>query len=67
MGEAMTMGASYNVSLENILSSYASLTKQGRTAATAQTQLKSMIQELGDTGSNVGKILQEKPVSPLPH
>ena len=60
MGEAMTMGASYNVSLENILSSYASLTKQGRTAATAQTQLKSMIQELGDTGSNVGKILQEK-------
>ena len=40
MGEAMTMGASYNVSLENILSSYASLTKQGRTAATAQTQLK---------------------------
>lgn len=60
MGEAMTMGASYNVSLENILSSYASLTKQGRTAATAQTQLKAMIQELGDTGSNVGKILQEK-------
>lgn len=60
MGEAMTMGANYNVSLENILSSYASLTKQGRTAATAQTQLKSMIQELGDTGSNVGKILQEK-------
>lgn len=60
MGEAMTMGASYNVSLENILSSYASLTKQGRTAATAQTQLKSMIKELGDTGSNVGKILQEK-------
>ena len=47
MGEAMTMGASYNVSLENILSSYASLTKQGRTAATAQTQLKAMIQELG--------------------
>ena len=40
MGEAMTMGANYNVSLENILSSYASLTKQGRTASTAQTQLK---------------------------
>lgn len=60
MGEAMTMGSSYNVSLENILSSYASLTKQGRTASTAQTQLKSMIQELGDTASNVGTILQEK-------
>lgn len=60
MGEAMTMGASYNVSLENILSSYASLTKQGRTASTAQTQLKAMIQELGDTGSNVGKVLEEK-------
>lgn len=60
MGEAMTMGASYSVSLENILSSYASLTKQGRTASTAQTQLKSMIQELGDTASNVGVILQEK-------
>ena len=60
MGEAMTIGASYNVSLENILSSYASLTKQGRTASTAQTQLKAMIQELGDTGSNVGEILKEK-------
>lgn len=60
MGEAMTMGSSYNVSLENILSSYASLTKQGRTASTAQTQLKAMIQELGDTGSNTGKILEEK-------
>ncbi|MDB8575607.1 phage tail tape measure protein [Turicibacter sanguinis] len=60
MGEAMTMGASYNVSLENILASYASLTKQGRTASTAQTQLKAAIQELGDTGSTVGKIIQEK-------
>lgn len=60
MGEAMTMGASYNVNLENILSSYASLTKQGRTASTAQTQLKAMIQELGDTGTEVGKILKEK-------
>lgn len=60
MGEAMTMGASYNVNLENILSSYASLTKQGRTASTAQTQLKTMIQELGDTGTEVGKILKEK-------
>lgn len=60
MGEAMTMGASYNVSLENVLSSYASLTKQGRTASTAQTQIKAALQELGDTGSNVGQILQEK-------
>ena len=60
MGEAMTMGASYSVSLENILSSYASLTKQGRTASTAQTQLKAMIQELGDTASSVGVILEEK-------
>lgn len=60
MGEAMTMGASYNVNLENILSSYASLTKQGRTASTAQTQLKAMIQELGDTGSSVGEILKDK-------
>ena len=40
MGEAMTMGANYNVTLEDILASYASLTKQGRTASTAQTQLK---------------------------
>ena len=60
MGEAMTMGANYNVALEDILASYASLTKQGRTASTAQTQLKAMIQELGDTGSSVGKVLEEK-------
>ena len=50
MGDALTMGYNYNVSLEDILASYASLTKQGRDAASAQTQLKSVVQELGDTG-----------------
>lgn len=60
MGDALTIGANYNVSLEQILAAYASLTKQGRTADVAQTQLKSTIQELGDTGSAAGKLLQEK-------
>ena len=50
MGDALTIGANYNVSLEQILAAYASLTKHGRTADIAQTQLKSTIQELGDTG-----------------
>ena len=59
MGDALTIGANYNVSLEQILAAYASLTKQGRTADIAQTQLKSTIQELGDTGSAAGKLLQE--------
>lgn len=58
MGDALTMGYSYNVSLEDILASYASLTKQGRNAANAQTQLKAIVQELGDTSSNAGKMLQ---------
>lgn len=60
MGDALTIGANYNVSLEQILAAYASLTKQGRTADVAQTQLKSTIQELGDTASAAGKLLQEK-------
>ena len=60
MGDALTIGANYNVSLEQILAAYASLTKQGRTADIAQTQLKSTIQELGDTASAAGKLLQEK-------
>ena len=39
MSEAMSTGKAYNVSLENVLSSYASLTKQGESCATAQTKM----------------------------
>ena len=39
MSEAMSTGKAYNVNLENLLSSYASLTKQGESTATAQTKL----------------------------
>ena len=60
MSEAMSTGKAYNVNLDNILSSYASLTKQGESCATAQTKMVSMFGELADSGSNVGKILQEQ-------
>ena len=60
MSEAMSTGKAYNVNLDNILSSYASLTKQGESCATAQTKMVAMFGELGDSGSNVGKILQEQ-------
>ena len=60
MSEAMSTGKAYNVNLENLLSSYASLTKQGESTATAQTKLVAMFGELGDSGSDVGEILTEK-------
>ena len=60
MGNVVSTANSYNVSLDNVLAGHISLTKGGVKTAEATTKLRSMIQELGDTGSSTGAILQEK-------
>lgn len=60
IGKAIAMGSGYGVSLSNIESSYISLTKQGIATAEATTYMNSMIKELGDSGSDVSQILQDK-------
>ncbi|MCD7882528.1 MAG: phage tail tape measure protein [Lachnospiraceae bacterium] len=60
MGKAIATGSAYNVSLGNLESAYVSLTKSGISTEESTTYLNSMLNELGDTGSDVSTILQEK-------
>ena len=60
MGKVIPLAAAYNVSVENLSSGLAVMTANGIATAEATTYTKSMLNELGDTGSNVGKILQQQ-------
>lgn len=60
MGRVIPLAAAYNVSLENLSSGLAIMTANGIATAEASTYTKSMLNELGDTGSSVGKILQQQ-------
>nr|DAG67217.1 MAG TPA: tail tape measure protein [Caudoviricetes sp.] len=60
MGRGIPLAAAYNVSLENLSSGLAIMTANGIATAEAMTYTKSMLNELGDTGSTVGKILQQQ-------
>lgn len=60
MGRVIPLAAAYNVSLENLSSGLAIMTANGIATAEASTYTKSMLNELGDTGSDVGEILQQQ-------
>lgn len=60
MGRVIPLAAAYNVSLENLSSGLAIMTANGIATAEASTYTKSMLNELGDTSSTVGKILQQQ-------
>ncbi len=60
MGKAIATGSAYNVNLENLSTAYVELTKSGIATAESTTYINSMINELGDAGKTVGKILQER-------
>lgn len=60
MGKAIATASAYNVSLDNLESSYISLTKAGVPTADGTTYLASMLKELGTEGSDVAKVLEEE-------
>lgn len=60
MGKIIPTASSMNVNLDNLSAVYVSLTKQGIATAEATTYANSMFNELGDSGTDVGKILKEK-------
>lgn len=60
MGLVIPLAAAYNVSMENLSSGLAIMTANGIATAEASTYTKSMLNELGDTGSSVGKILKQQ-------
>ena len=60
MGKVIPLASAYNVSLENLSSGLAIMTANGIATAEATTYTKSMLNELGDTGSDVSEILQNE-------
>lgn len=60
LGRVIPLAAAYNVNLENLATSQAIMTANGIAQAESVTYTKSMLNELGDTGSAVGKILQQQ-------
>ena len=60
VGKVIPLAAAYNVQMDNLGASYAVLTANGIATAEAGTYLKSMISELGDSGSKVAGILRDK-------
>jgi len=60
LGESASSAKAYNVDLDNLLSGYVALTKAGINVNQSNTKLRAMFEELGDTGSKVGEIIQNK-------
>ncbi len=60
VGNVIPLAAAYNVQMDNLGASYAVLTANGIATAEAGTYLKSIISELGDSGSKVAGILRDK-------
>ena len=60
VGKVIPLASAYNVELENLSSAYAVMTANGVATAETGTYLKAMLNELGDTGSDVAAVLQEQ-------
>lgn len=60
MGKAISTASAYNVSLENLESGYISVTKAGINTAEGTTYLSSMLNELGNSGSEISKLLKDE-------
>ena len=60
LGESASSAKAYNVDLDNLLSGYVALTKAGINVEQSSTKMQSLFEELGDTGSNVGQILEQE-------
>lgn len=57
VGNVIPLASAYNVQMDNLSSAYAVLTANGIATAESGTYLKSMLNELGDTGSDVSEVL----------
>lgn len=60
IGKVIPTAGIYNVSLNNLAAAYVTTTKNGISTAESTTYIKSMLGELGKTGSDVSNILKEK-------
>ena len=60
MGKIIPTASSMGVNIDNLTSGYVSLTKQGIATAEATTYMNSMLNELGDSGTDLGGIIKDQ-------
>lgn len=60
VGKVIPLASAYGVEMDNLSAAYAELTKGGIATAEAGTYLKSMLNELGDSGSTVSAVLMKE-------
>lgn len=60
VGKVIPLASAYGVEMENLSSAYAVMTANGVATAETGTYLKAMLNELGDTGSEVAGVLSEQ-------
>lgn len=60
MGKVIPTASAYGVNIDNLCSSYAIMTRSGIATAESTTYLKGMLNELGDSGSDVSAVLKDK-------
>lgn len=60
IGKAISTASAYSVDLYNLESGYISLTKAGISVEESTTYISGMFNELGDSGSEVAKIIKEE-------
>jgi len=60
VGKVIPIASAYGVEMDNLSAAYAQLTAGGIATAEAGTYLKSMLNELGDSGSTVTEVLKKQ-------
>lgn len=60
VGKVIPVASAYGVEMDNLSTAYAQMTAGGIATAEAGTYLKTMLSELGDSGSTVSAVLQEQ-------
>ena len=60
VGKVIPLAAAYGVQMDNLSTAYAIMTANGIATAESGTYLKSILSELGDSGSQVSKILVDQ-------
>lgn len=60
VGKVIPLASAYNVQMDNLGAAYAVLTANGVATAESGTYLKSMLKELGDSGTQVAAVLKQQ-------
>lgn len=60
MGKVIPLASAYGVQMDNLSSAYAIMTANGIATTESTTYIKSMLKELGDSGSKVSEVLKDK-------